>query len=56
VTALETFCASAVRVQTRRRMVKVAIEGEFARLRPPLDVQFRPGGFQVFAPAVEKQC
>lgn len=27
MTALETFCASAVRVQTRRRMVTVAIEG-----------------------------
>ncbi len=50
LTALDTFCASTVRVQTRRRTVKVAIDGELARLRPPLDVQFRAGGLHVLAP------
>jgi diacylglycerol kinase family enzyme len=36
--------------------VQVAIDGELVRLRPPLDVQFRAGRLQVFAPAVEEQC
>jgi hypothetical protein len=35
VRALDTFCAKAVRVQTRRRTVKVALDGELVRLRPP---------------------
>lgn len=56
VDALDTFCAGTVRVQTRRRTVTVAIDGELARLRPPLDVRFRAGGLQVLAPAVEQQC
>ena len=49
----DAFCASMVRVQTRRRTLKVAIDGEIALLRPPLDVSFRPGVLQVLAPAVE---
>jgi diacylglycerol kinase family enzyme len=53
VTTLDTFCARTVRVQTHHRRVKVAIDGEVARLRPPLAVQLRAGGLQVFAPAVE---
>jgi diacylglycerol kinase family enzyme len=50
---LDTFCARTVRVQTHHRRVKVAIDGELARLRPPLAVQLRAGGLQVFAPAVD---
>lgn len=53
VSALDTFCAKTVRVQTRRRTVKVALDGELARLRPPLEVSLRSGGLQVLAPAVE---
>jgi diacylglycerol kinase family enzyme len=49
----DAFCASTVRVQTRRRALKVVIDGELALLRPPLDVSFRPGVLQVLAPAVE---
>jgi len=49
----DAFCASTVRVHTRRRALKVAIDGEIAILRPPLDVTLRPGALQVLAPAVE---
>jgi diacylglycerol kinase family enzyme len=52
-TAAETFCARTVHVQTRRRRLPVAIDGEVVRLRPPLEVCFRPSALQVFAPAVE---
>jgi diacylglycerol kinase family enzyme len=49
----DAFCASTVHVQTRRRRLKVAIDGEIARLRPPLRVTLRPGALQVFAPAIK---
>jgi diacylglycerol kinase family enzyme len=49
----EVFCARSVQVQTRRRALKVAIDGEVMRLRPPLDVEFHPGLLQVFAPIEE---
>jgi diacylglycerol kinase family enzyme len=48
------FCASTVRVQTRRRVLKLGIDGEIVRLRSPLDVTLRLGALQVFAPAVEQ--
>jgi diacylglycerol kinase family enzyme len=47
----EAFCASSIRVQTRRRTLKVAIDGEIVLLRSPLDVTLHPGALQVFAPA-----
>jgi diacylglycerol kinase family enzyme len=50
---VETFCANSVRVQTRRRALKVAFDGEITMLRPPLDVMLRPGALQIFAPASE---
>jgi diacylglycerol kinase family enzyme len=49
----EAFCASSIRVQTRRRALKVAIDGEVVLLRSPLDVTLRPGALQVFAPAMD---
>jgi diacylglycerol kinase family enzyme len=51
VEATQVFCASTVRVQPRRRALKVVIDGEIVHLRPPLDVAFRPGALPVFAPA-----
>lgn len=53
VDTTDAFCASTVRVQTRRRTLKVVVDGEIVLLRPPLDVIFRPGALLVFAPAVE---
>jgi diacylglycerol kinase family enzyme len=55
VNTTDAFCASTVRVQTRRRVLKVAIDGEVVLLRSPLDVTLRPDALQVFAPGVE-QC
>jgi diacylglycerol kinase family enzyme len=46
----KTFCASRVHVQTRRRVLKVAIDGEIVLLGSPLDVRLRPGALRVFAP------
>ena len=53
VKTTDAFCASTVRVQTRRRVLKVAIDGEIVLLRSPLDVTLHPGALQVFAPAPE---
>ena len=50
----EAFCASSIRVQTRRRTLKVAIDGEIVLLRSPLDVTLHPGALQVFAPALDR--
>jgi diacylglycerol kinase family enzyme len=53
VKTTEAFCASALRVSTRRRAIKVVIDGELVLLRPPLDVRFRPCALMVFAPLNE---
>jgi diacylglycerol kinase family enzyme len=53
VNTTDAFCAGTVRVQTRRRVLKVAMDGEVVLLRSPLDVTLRPGALQVFAPAAE---
>ena len=50
----EAFCASTVRVETRRRALKVAIDGEIALLRSPLNVILHPGALQVFVPGKEQ--
>jgi diacylglycerol kinase family enzyme len=52
VKTTEAFCASELRVRTRRRRLKVVMDGELVLLRPPLDVRFRPGALTVFAPPV----
>jgi diacylglycerol kinase family enzyme len=49
----EAFCASAARVHTRRRALKVVIDGEIVRLRAPLEVKLLPGALQVLAPVAE---
>jgi diacylglycerol kinase family enzyme len=53
VNSMDAFCASAVRVQTLRRILRVAIDGELVLLSSPLNVVLRPAALQVFAPAVE---
>jgi diacylglycerol kinase family enzyme len=52
VKTTEVFCAGSLRVRTRRRALKVVMDGELVLLRPPLDVKFRPGALMVFAPPV----
>jgi diacylglycerol kinase family enzyme len=54
VNTTNAFCASTVRVQTRRRLLKVGIDGEVVLLRSPLDVTLRLGALRVFAPAGEQ--
>ncbi len=49
----EALCASTIRVQTRRRALKVAIDGEIVLLRSPLDVTLHPGALEVFAPPLD---
>jgi diacylglycerol kinase family enzyme len=51
----DAFCASTVRVQTRRRALKVAIDGEIVMMRPPLDVRLLPGAVQIFAPPQDQR-
>jgi diacylglycerol kinase family enzyme len=53
VKTTEAFCASTLCVQTRRRTLKVVMDGELILLRPPLAVTFRPAALMVFAPPVE---
>lgn len=52
VNTTDAFCASTVRVQTQRRVLKVAIDGEVVLLRSPLDVTLHLDALQVFAPVV----
>jgi diacylglycerol kinase family enzyme len=53
INSMDAFCASAVRVQTPRRILRVAIDGELVLLSSPLNVVLHPAALQVFAPDVE---
>jgi diacylglycerol kinase family enzyme len=53
VNSADAFCASAARVQTEQRILRVAIDGELVLLSSPLNVVLRPAALPVFAPAVE---
>jgi diacylglycerol kinase family enzyme len=48
--SIDAFCARIVRIRTRRRRLKVALDGEIVILNPPLEVTLRVGALQVFAP------
>lgn len=39
-----------LRVETDRRLVRVALDGELRRMKPPLTVQTRPGALRVLRP------
>lgn len=39
-----------VRIETRRRRLRVALDGEVVRLVPPLDCRIRPGALKVMVP------
>ena len=47
------FTAKDVRIATRRRRVRVALDGEVAIMEPPLHYRIRPGALRVLAPAHE---
>lgn len=50
VAAVESFLASAVAIETRRREVLVSLDGEVMRLRPPLRYRSRPRDLLVLRP------
>ena len=46
----DALTAAAVEVDTRKRTLQVALDGEATRLRPPLRFRSRPGALRVLAP------
>jgi diacylglycerol kinase family enzyme len=48
---VDATAATSVRVTTRRRALKVAIDGEIAVMRPPLEVRLVRDALKVFMPA-----
>lgn len=48
---LEVFSAGEILVETRRRRVRVAMDGEVARMDAPLRFRIRPGALRVIVPA-----
>ena len=48
---LEVVCARQLQVTMRRRRVRVAMDGEVAKLRTPLRYRLRAGALRVLAPA-----
>ncbi len=48
---LEEFCARHIEVETRRREVDVAIDGEIVRCRTPLRFRSQPAALRVVVPA-----
>jgi diacylglycerol kinase family enzyme len=50
-TQLETFVVRELTVRARRRRIRVAIDGEVLRLRPPLHFRIRPGALRMLVPA-----
>jgi YegS/Rv2252/BmrU family lipid kinase len=48
---IETFHAAHFSVASRRRLLKVAVDGEVMQLKPPLNYKIRPRSLQVIVPA-----
>jgi diacylglycerol kinase family enzyme len=48
---LKVFCATQLRIATRRHHVGVAIDGELRRLQAPLQFRIHPGALRVIVPA-----
>jgi diacylglycerol kinase family enzyme len=46
----ETFCLSQCWIETRRRTLHVAFDGEVEKMSPPLHYRARPGALRVFLP------
>ena len=49
---LETLCAAEAVVTTRRKRIRVAVDGEIARLHSPLRYRSRPDALRVLVPAI----
>jgi YegS/Rv2252/BmrU family lipid kinase len=51
---LLAFAAADLRVDTRRKRVRVALDGEVTVMEPPLSYRVRPGALRVLAPLSER--
>jgi diacylglycerol kinase family enzyme len=49
---LESFCSSSLEIESNRRDLRVACDGEVMRMAPPLRYRIRPRALQVIAPSV----
>ena len=47
---LEAHAVDRADIVTNKRSVKVALDGEVVRMKPPLQYRTRPGALRVFAP------
>lgn len=51
----EAYCLSSCWIETRRRTLHVAFDGEVEKMTPPLHYRARPGALRVFLPAETDQ-
>jgi diacylglycerol kinase family enzyme len=52
---LEVLCLDEARIVSRRRKLRVAIDGEIAVMKTPLDIRLRRGALRVIAPSPAPQ-
>ncbi|MEO5574246.1 MAG: diacylglycerol kinase family protein [Gammaproteobacteria bacterium] len=52
---LRVLCAHELWIETRRRHIRVAIDGEVVRMDTPLHYRMRPGALRVIVPASSQQ-
>lgn len=50
VTDFESLCRPEVTIETRKKTLRIALDGEVTRLTPPLVFRSRPGALRVIAP------
>jgi diacylglycerol kinase family enzyme len=53
---LDLFSVEQVAVETRRRRLQVALDGEVVTLESPLNYRSRPRALKVFVPATTSAC
>jgi diacylglycerol kinase family enzyme len=56
VKELDVFAVEQVAVETRRRRLQVALDGEVVTLESPLQYRIRPAALQVHVPATTSAC
>jgi YegS/Rv2252/BmrU family lipid kinase len=56
VKELDLFTVEEVAVETRRRRLQVALDGEVVTLESPLDYRTRPASLRVYVPATTSAC
>ena len=56
VKELDLFAVEEARVETRRSQLRVALDGEVAIMRSPLEYRIRPGALRLYVPAAGSGC